>query len=145
MSIFLGLVLLLLLLAVCGFLAWGTAAAANSALLAAGIAIDQITTAVLALALVAVVGLTAWVAVKAFSLGRALERRNANDDLNAMQRQLDRARARSPHVMQPIVLTLRAPQEPQEPKASPTPGGRRTRTLSRRQRVALGVAKRWFR
>ncbi len=144
MSIFLGLVLILLL-AVCGFLAWGTAAAANGALLAAGIAIDQITTMVLALALVAVVGLTTWVAVKAFSLGRALERRNANDDLNAMQRQLDWARARSPRTVQPMVVMLRVPPEAVEPKALPAPRGRRTRTLTRRQRVALGMAKRWFR
>jgi hypothetical protein len=114
-------------------------------LLLAVIVIDQITTIVLALALVAVVGLTTWVAVKAFKLGRTLERRNANDGLNAMQRQLDRARAQSPRTVQPMVLTFRVPPESVEPKVLPAPRGMRTRTLTSSQRVALGVAKRWFR
>jgi hypothetical protein len=140
MLMFFGLVLVLLLV-VCGFLAWRTADAATSLAVAGGIAINQVTIMALAFGMIILVGLILFVAVKMFKLGRMIERRRADEELDEMQRALDRVQAQKPRTIVPVLLI--APPQPPARLDSPAPR-RLVRSVPRVPRAASKVAKRWF-
>ena len=151
MKIILALALLLALFGVLGLCAWGTTTAATSLALAGGIAINQVTitkvTSVMALAfgLIFLVGLMFFVAVtlRVFNLGRTIERRRTDEELDArsVQHALGRAQAQKPRVATPILLI--APPQPPTRLDSPAPR-QLVRRAPRVRRAASRIAKRWF-
>ena len=149
MKIILALALLLALFGVLGLCAWGTTTAATSLALAGGIALNQVTTMALAFALVTLVGLMPFVAVKMFGLGRMLERRRADEELDQIQHALDRAPALTSRTIAPVLSAtpsvLIAPPHPQAQIDPPHVAPRRLAKRGPRvRRAALKVAKRWF-
>lgn len=131
-------------LAVCGMAAWGTTTAMTGLTLATGNLVNQVTIALLVLALVAVVALCVFVAVKAFNVGRQVERRRAAEDIDDLEHQLETARrTRAQLPAQQAVLLLPPPAArtlPAEPKHARVP----SRRVSSSARAALRTAKRWF-
>ena len=151
----LALVFILVMLAFCGFAAWGTTNAMTGLTLATGNLVNQVTIAVLAIGIVAIVALMVYVAVQAFNLGRAVEGRRAAEDIGDLQHQLEVTRARQaqlpaqgavlllpPGSVQPAIRAQRVSLGDRQHEHEV----RKVRRVSRRAaaRVALRTAKRWF-
>ena len=137
--------LIVVALAACSFAAWGATTAATGVALATGNLVNQVTIAILVIALATVILLMVWVAIRAFHWGRAVESRRSAEDLDDLQRQLEIARARSTHLpLQGAVLLLPPAMPPDSIHSQTRRETHRGRRVSRSARVALRTAKRWF-
>lgn len=128
----LGLTLALLITGATSF-----ANAATAATLAVGLSAAQFTIAVLALAVVAMGVLILVAAGSAFKRGQE----SAQPDMDAMQRQLDRARTHAPKQIGQPQIAILPPAQPMAQLPEPKP-----RTTMRRRHVrsaGVGIARRW--